>query len=821
MAKRRMNPFAHRREAIGTSIVASARRIDLKSRDDVKQWVKKPQEWQQSVWSHFDLNGQIKYGITFKANVCSKVRLYVGRFDPDNPTDTPERIEDGPAIEALDLLRDGLGSHGELLRRAAVNIEVAGEFYVIGLEERIATRPVDPANLLGPTEEYVEVEESWGLYSTEELKVGTDGKLKLRLSGEVGRGKKEIELDPENDYVLRVWFPHPRFADQPDSPMRGVLGDAEDIHDLRQMMRACDNSRMGAGVFIMPTEETRGLPDPTNVPTEAGDERQDPVMKLIEDIMLDAVEKSDSPSRVAPAVLRVGKDNVANVKWIDLGRKVTPEDLERLRLLNESLEQGINLPVGTISGVKDVNHWGAWQIDEATFTGHVEPLLLVMCSSLTTGYLRPYLTAEDGPNMDEEEASNLVIWYDATLVVKDPDPRKTATDAFDKNAISYEAYRRVLGIDEDDAPTDEELAMRIGVQRGGLENAAVLWFLQQLDPNLKPSPDATDTTALPSGNGQQPADTTDGDQGPPPEDQPAEQAPPEQNAVTAAAPRRARRDLGARLHSIDQGLRIKLQSSWDQAMQRALDRAAAKALSKTPNAVRKAMGLNSIDKRHVVRVLGADKLREFGVDEDQLLEGAFDSLEPQFRDYTRRAQEASVNLVPRLSGHARAAALAQMARDLDRAWERGRTALLELAKKRLYDPDPAVPELGEYDAGVLIPFGTVREVVSIAGGATESGAWAGIGNGPTVGGLLGDQGVKRKGFQWDYGDFPRTNGFEPHADLDGVEFDNFDDDALANNESWPDVAYFMPGDHDGCVCDAVQILEDEMALAASLAATTA
>lgn len=814
MANRRLNPFARRREEIGATIVSSARRIDLSSAEEVKKWVKKPQEWQASSWLHFDLNGQIKYGINFKANVMSKVQLYVGKFDSAEPSEVPVPLNDGPAVDALDLLRDGLSSHGELLRRASVNLDVPGEFYIVGLAERIKSRLVDPNNPLGPTEDYVEVVESWGIYSTEELKVAADGKLKLRTSGEQGAAK-EIEIDSDNDFVLRIWFPHPRFADQADSPLRGVLGDAEDLHDMRQMMRACDNSRLSAGIFIFPSEETRGYPDPTNVPTEGGDERQDPVMKVLEDVTIDAVEKSDSPSRIAPALLRVGKDNIEGVKWIDIGRKVTGDDLERWKMLNDSLEQGLPVPVGIVSGSKDSNHWNAWLVDESAFTNHVEPGLLALCGSLTTGFLRPYLTAQDGPNMSDEEAAEYVIWYDATAVLKDPDPTKMTKEAFDAKAISWDAYRRRNGIPDDDAPSDEELAMRFGFERGGAENAVILALLQMLDPSLKPSPDATEVQAFPPGEVvQTEEEETEG--GPPPEERP-EGGEPEQESIIAAAPRRARRDLGARLQSIDQGLRVRLQTSWHAAMGRALDRAAAKALSSIPKAVRRGMSLDALDKRHVLRVLGADKLHEFGLDEDQLLQGAFEALEPEFQDWVRRAQEASVDLVPRLPDHARAGAMAQMDRERAAAWELATSALTALAKRRLYDPDPEVPLVGEYDAGVLVDFGLVRDIVGRAGGAVESGAWAGIGNGPIVGGLLSDQGVKRKGFRWVYGDFPRSRPFEPHALLDGEPFENFDDEVLANSEGWPDVAFFHPGDHDGDFCDFEQILEDEMAVAASMA----
>ncbi len=44
--------------------------------------------------------------------------------------------------------------------------------------------------------------------------------------------------------------------------------------------------------------------------------------------------------------------------------------------------------------------------------------------------------------------------------------------------------------------------------------------------------------------------------------------------------------------------------------------------------------------------------------------------------------------------------------------------------------------------------------------------------------------------------------FEPHEDLDGYQFTDWDDDGLANTGDWPDGPYYFPGDHSGCSCDS-------------------
>ena len=75
-----------------------------------------------------------------------------------------------------------------------------------------------------------------------------------------------------------------------------------------------------------------------------------------------------------------------------------------------------------------------------------------------------------------------------------------------------------------------------------------------------------------------------------------------------------------------------------------------------------------------------------------------------------------------------------------------------------------------------------------------------------MGDLLEEQGVTVEGYEWVYGGFPRSHPFEPHQDLDGLTFENFDDPALENTSGFPATSHYLPGDHAGCVCDVMPVL---------------
>jgi hypothetical protein len=111
---------------------------------------------------------------------------------------------------------------------------------------------------------------------------------------------------------------------------------------------------------------------------------------------------------------------------------------------------------------------------------------------------------------------------------------------------------------------------------------------------------------------------------------------------------------------------------------------------------------------------------------------------------------------------------------------------------------------------------TIRDVLAVAGGLSKDDSKvdlstgrvpAGaidapvpqIGTGTGISDLLAEADLSTPGYQWVHGAPLRE--FEPHADLDGVEFSSFDDSALdSGSDDWVG-PYFIPGDHDGCTCD--------------------
>jgi hypothetical protein len=180
------------------------------------------------------------------------------------------------------------------------------------------------------------------------------------------------------------------------------------------------------------------------------------------------------------------------------------------------------MPPEVLTGMAGMNHWGAWQVEETAITLHIEPMAEIICHALTIGYLRPALRAAGFG----EEADQFMVWYDTTDLTTSPDRSEDATAAYDRREISGAAYRREIGMSEEDKPSDTELRTRIllDVAKGAPTLApAMLAEAGIIDPDVAKA--AEDSVA-----GDQPAGTPPG-QTPPP----ADDGPPDREAVAASA----------------------------------------------------------------------------------------------------------------------------------------------------------------------------------------------------------------------------------------------------------------------------------------------
>jgi hypothetical protein len=403
------------------AVVAAARRISGSGsgggRDHGGKW-KSPGDrgWQDQAWRWYDTIGEFRFACSWVGNVLSRACMHVQKGD--------EIVKDGDAYDALLALFGGPDGQKEMFRQLGIQFTVAGEAYIIAQ---------DGGN---------ERTDKWWVVASTELTRLDETTWKI--------GKKEVT----NPLIIRVWRPHPRQNKAPDSPTRAVLPVLSEIDGLTKHVAAQIDSRLaGAGMLLLP-DNISFAGTTTNADGEsATTDALDPFLQELMQTMMTAIKNREDASALVPIILQANGEYLDKVRHLTFS---TPLDEQALELRKEAIRRlalGMDMPPEVLTGTGDVNHWGAWQIEDASIKAHTEPLLQIILSSLTEGYLWPYL---EGAGMDEDEARDFRFVADTSQMRLRPDRSKEAIELFDRAVLGPEAVLTENGFDVSEAMTDQE-----------------------------------------------------------------------------------------------------------------------------------------------------------------------------------------------------------------------------------------------------------------------------------------------------------------------------------------------------------------------------
>jgi hypothetical protein len=388
----------------------------------------RPEEWQAIAWGWYDTIGEYRYSCNWVGNLLSRAKLYVAQKGKNKP------VTSGPAFDLLQDLFGGPEGQSEMLRQLGIHFTVAGENYLVGIPGANDNDPDD-----------------WRVVAATQLSFEA-GVYKI--------GKKAIIGKP---LIIRMWKPHPERGDQADSPSRAVLPTLAEIDGLAKRIAAEIDSRLaGAGILAVPSEMTMGVGPAAAVEGENAQPKTgaDAFMETLQKAMTTAIGNREDASALVPIVIQApGEflDKITHIKfWSDLDANSIPLRNEAIR----RLALGMDMPPEALEGSGDMNHWSAWQMDEASVKSHTEPLLEVITNALTTGYLQSALRAENVTNWHE-----FTIEADTAKMRLRPNRSKEAQELYDRGQLSAEAMLRENGFDPQDAMTDKE---------------RVAWFVQKV-----------------------------------------------------------------------------------------------------------------------------------------------------------------------------------------------------------------------------------------------------------------------------------------------------------------------------------------------------
>lgn len=437
-------------------MVASAERAGPKNTAEIRMLF---QPWQITALTIYSSVGECWYAAQFYARSLSKLRLYVGRRDEQGEIEEIEVGEDddgkpvalspadAAAVALLDRIQDpGGGGRAGLLGTYGRLMFLIGEALLTVTEEGMP-------------------DERWEFLSPLELRPIPGGKGYIRQEAP-GLKMEELTAAPEGSetptvgeaVVYRVWRRHPAYSKWADSPMNAVLLLFEELELLQLAVRARAKARANRGLLYVANELDFGVPD------GQGDEDsgRSQFVQQLSATLLAPVKDAGAPSSVVPflifgpaSVVGAGgetvpaKDLVFTVPLIDPQER-NDEETAKTAIIKR-IAIGLDLPPEILTGMSDINHWGAWQIDEASWTAHVQPMADQLVEDLSSSYLRPAAEQEGIAGWE-----NLVVGYDASDVINHPDRTNDVREAYRDGVASSRVYLETIGLTEEDGMTPQE-----------------------------------------------------------------------------------------------------------------------------------------------------------------------------------------------------------------------------------------------------------------------------------------------------------------------------------------------------------------------------
>lgn len=423
-----------------------------------KHWPINTRDWQREAWRLYDITGPLRFVVNSIAKTASKAKMFVGEVDDSG--DIHVETED---LEVKQLAKVPLGageSRAEAIRLMCVNLQVAGEVYVIaeGWDEAVGgfhnvdNEGRERPNTVIPPGTTGWDEDRWYVVSTEQITLLGDQVI-IRRPTLMGGGY--FTPVDSRDILMRVWIPHPVDIDEPDSPVRSAIPDLRELEALRKREFAELDSRLaGAGIFAVPDtmDFPRGDADGSDGESEGG---LDGFLEDVGNAMSESLQDRSSAAAMVPIGIQGPADAIEKIRhitfWTELSESILPMKDSALRMTAMSLDA----PVEMMQGMGQTNHWSAWLLDENTISTHIEPLLGQIADALTKGWLEPALR-----RMGRDPKRYSFAFNTASLQVRG-DKTQTALELHERRLISDAALREVTDFDDALAPSAEERLRRM------------------------------------------------------------------------------------------------------------------------------------------------------------------------------------------------------------------------------------------------------------------------------------------------------------------------------------------------------------------------
>lgn len=410
-------------------MVASARNLSKVPSGARRRDIQR-EPWQKAAWKFYQLIGEFRYSCDWLGNQLSKAKLTV--LENGKPT------KNQAALTALASLYGGPDGQVEMFDKLGTHLSVAGDALIFGVPNKVDASALDTWTIASPTNT---------------TRSGTTWKI--------GSQSSVVYEDP---LVIRIWEADPLEPELAAASSRAILLVLEELFGLTQRIQAQIVSRLAsAGILVLPSEATFGsIPvakkegdDPDTEVLQQAATINDFIDQLVK-IAMTSMEDRDDAAAMVPLVIQVAGEWVDKVQHIDWSSELDKQSISLRKEAIQRIALGMDLPPEALTGTGEMNHWSAWQMDEAGIKLHAEPKLLTIARGLTTGYLRPVMMSLDS-TITAEALQTFTFGVDSTGLRVRPNRSKEAMELYDRGRLSAAALLRENGFDpETDAMPSEE-----------------------------------------------------------------------------------------------------------------------------------------------------------------------------------------------------------------------------------------------------------------------------------------------------------------------------------------------------------------------------
>jgi hypothetical protein len=251
---------------------------------------------------------------------------------------------------------------------------------------------------------------------------------------------------------LRALWSHPAKPNVADPPLRSVIDVLVEIEQLQDLAFSQNRSRIAQmGILTIAKE--------LDFSVEGGDDFGTRLEDAINAPIADPRLSSASPILLrAPFEFMSGaySKGSAGIQWTVAESPYDERLDEKMRFLIQRLAWGFPIPPEILLGMTATNRAVAFQIEETTYRSHIE----------TIARLVGRIYAQALRMLMPDEQARVEVLPDPTDLLARRHSVADAKDLYDRGIVTAAYVRKVAGIGEEDAGTDEDLE-RIQILRKG------------------------------------------------------------------------------------------------------------------------------------------------------------------------------------------------------------------------------------------------------------------------------------------------------------------------------------------------------------------